>query len=58
MMKLAIAAIIMSLFAMIDCSEFDELLAKVKKSTQDDTGTQDGILTPKEETLEMPEIGL
>ena len=57
MLKIAIAAIIMSLLARIDCSDFDELLAMVK-STQDDTGTSDGIMTPKDESLELPEIGL
>ena len=57
MLKIAIAAIIMSLLARIDCSDFEDLLAKVK-STQSDTGTSDGIMTPKDESLELPEIGL
>ena len=59
MMKLVIVAFIMTLLATVDCSGFDQLLAKVKESTQDNTETQDGILTPKEsEALEMPALGL
>ena len=57
-MKLVIVALIMTLFTPGYCSDFDRLLEKVKKSTQDNTGTQDDILTPEEEVLEKPAIGL
>ena len=57
-MKLVIVALIMTLFATGNCSDFDKLLEKVKKSTQDNTGAQDGILAPEEEVLEMPALGL
>ena len=58
MKLIVIVALIMTLFTPGYCSDFDRLLEKVKKSTQDNTGTQDDILTPEEEVLEMPALGL
>ena len=58
MMKLIVIALIMTLSTPGYCSDFDRLLEKVKQSTQDNPATQDDILTPEEEVLEKPAIGL
>ena len=58
MKLIVIVALIMILFTPGYCSDFDRLLDKVKQSTQDNTATQDDILTPEEEVLEKPAIGL
>ena len=58
-MKLVIIALMMTLVATVDCSGFDQLLAKVKESTHEDMETQEGILTPEDsEVLEVPSLGL
>ena len=58
-MKLVIIAFMMTLVATVDCSGFDQLLAKVKESTHDNMETQEGILTPEDsEALEIPSLGL
>ena len=58
MMKLVVIALIATLSTPGYCSDFESLLEKVKQASQDNPATQDDILTPEEEVLEKPAIGL
>ena len=58
MTKLIVIALIVTLATPGYCSDFESLLEKVKQASQDNPATQDDILTPGEEVLEKPALGL
>ena len=57
-MKLIVIAFIVTLATPGYCSDFESLLEKVKQASQNNQATQDDILTPGEEVLEKPALGL
>ena len=57
-MKLIVIVFIVTLATVGYCSDFESLLEKVKQASQNNQATQDDILTPGEEVLEKPALGL
>ena len=57
-MKLIVIVFIVTLATAGYCSDFESLLEKVKKASQNNQATQDDISTSGEEVLEKPALGL